>query len=100
MGFTPYPFCVPNFQFTDCVGPTACKDFGVHRVVPCFHYQNATGEAWIAVATLLPVTTKNFEDIQADFKFIDGPTSVQLTNPELAVLSRYEDSVKKARSVR
>jgi hypothetical protein len=99
----PYPFYSRGFVFADFLrnkGGSSFKNVVLYANVRCFHYQSGDYEAWIDVASMLPVATKH-QGIEADFQFLAAPTSpLQLPPDEAASLQKTEQAYRALNSVR
>jgi hypothetical protein len=99
----PYPLYSPGFLFARWLASGASssfKDVVIYNQVRCFHYQNGGDEAWIDVATMLPVALRH-DGIEADYQFLAPPTSpLQLPPDEAVSLQQTEDAAKAFNSVR
>ena len=97
----PYPLYSDGFLFTNCVKLANYKDVATYKGIVCFHYQSNSGEAWVAVDSMLPVLAKEASGIIAEYQFKAPPES-DLTLPpeEAAVLEKQQKALKIFRELR
>jgi hypothetical protein len=82
--FEPYPYFDMGFPFTECVNPASFKGRVTYENTPAFHYQNDSSEAWISIATHLPIGADLVGSVKTTYQFLPTPS------PDAVVLTLEE----------
>ncbi len=97
-GRLPFPGYTAGFSLLDgvAIGPKTFKDVARSGGATCFHYEDKgtdrDTEAWIAVDTMLPVTVRTADGIEADFQFEARPTQPVVVPADLLALLQKEQA--------
>jgi len=86
----PYPFYSEGFLFVEGLGVSSFRETVNYRGVQCSHYENASGEVWIAVGSMLPVAAR-MGAMLAVYEFLPAPTARISLSPEANAMVQQQE---------
>ncbi|MDD5350113.1 MAG: hypothetical protein PHQ12_07865 [Chthoniobacteraceae bacterium] len=99
---SPYIFYTPGFVLLDgvTINPSTFKEEAIHNGVHAFHYRSGDVDAWIDIASMLPLSVKQ-PGVEATYQHLPAPARPFVIPPDqAALLLKEQEADKKVRALR